>query len=342
MEMSESRAVVCYRLPGAQQPVRWEMSADEVETLHSLERLNGRSGFVFAPFREEGEWPLLLFPEEKGEEKADLSGSWPIYDHPHPSANSGMWPFDTFSEALKRGGYDKLVLSRCEKYDMERHPDVRLLFEQAMSCYPDAFVAMVSAPQCGTWLMATPEVLLQRNDTHYLTIALAGTKPSADESMPWSKKDQREQGYVTTYLSHVIERIAREKNIHGPYTVKAGTICHLRTDLLFSLADDNHLGTILQRLHPTPAVCGVPKRRAFHFILREEGYDRRYYSGFVGRIGPAPHPTSLFVTLRCIEIAHDSVWCYAGGGLLKESQCEREWQETVEKMKTMKLLLMKQ
>ena len=44
----------------------------------------------------------------------------------------------------------------------------------------------------------------------------------------------------------------------------------------------DHIGDLLQELHPTPAVCGLPKEEAFRFIPDNEGYDRSYYSGFTG------------------------------------------------------------
>lgn len=58
----------------------------------------------------------------------------------------------------------------------------------------------------------------------------------------------------------------------------AGALSHLKTDFHFSLPDSNKLGNLLNLLHPTPAVCGLPKEEAYRFIQDNEKYDRRYYS----------------------------------------------------------------
>jgi isochorismate synthase len=92
----------------------------------------------------------------------------------------------------------------------------------------------------------------------------------------------------------------------------------------------------LEALHPTPAVCGLPKQEAREFILAHEGYDRRYYTGFVGMLDLAS-ATDLYVNLRCMQCHADGqVTLYAGGGILPSSQCGKEWEESRQKMKTMK------
>jgi isochorismate synthase len=91
---------------------------------------------------------------------------------------------------------------------------------------------------------------------------------------------------------------------------------------------------LLQALHPTPAVSGLPKEEAFRFIEENEGYDRLYYSGFLGMLD-AERETGIYVNLRCMHIAHDSLTLFAGGGLLASSSLEDEWEETEYKLKTM-------
>ena len=100
----------------------------------------------------------------------------------------------------------------------------------------------------------------------------------------------------------------------GPYTARAGQLVHLKTDFYFLLKNTDNIGNLLQELHPTPAVCGLPKEDAFRFILENEGYDRSYYSGFTG-------------------------WLDTGGGILASSEVESEWTETGDKMNTMKSIL---
>ena len=95
----------------------------------------------------------------------------------------------------------------------------------------------------------------------------------------------------------------------------AGALSHLKTDFQFSLKDNKGLGDLLKVLHPTPAVCGLPKEEAYRFILQNEGYDRRYYSGFIGWLDPEGR-TDIYVNLRCMHIEDEQLTLYAGGGLL--------------------------
>jgi isochorismate synthase len=82
----------------------------------------------------------------------------------------------------------------------------------------------------------------------------------------------------------------------------------------------------------------LPKDKAYDFILSHEGYNRRYYSGFIGQLIPEGK-SDLYVNLRCMNILSDTLVLYAGSGILTSSEVESEWQETEAKMQTMKRLL---
>ena len=112
----------------------------------------------------------------------------------------------------------------------------------------------------------------------------------------------------------------------------------MKSDFFFSLPNPEKLGDVLQLLHPTPAVCGLPKEEAYHFIIENEGYDRSYYSGFIGWLDPKGK-TDLYVNLRCMNILPQTFTLYAGGGLLAASQLEEEWQETEDKLDTMRRIV---
>ena len=126
----------------------------------------------------------------------------------------------------------------------------------------------------------------------------------------------------------------------GPRTVRAANLVHLRSDFTFTILNNARVGNVLQLLHPTPAVCGLPKKEAYDFILANEHTPRLYYSGFMGPLNLSS-TTHLFVSLRCMQIADNQYRLYAGGGLLKDSVEEQEWQETEAKMETMRRVLKK-
>ena len=100
---------------------------------------------------------------------------------------------------------------------------------------------------------------------------------------------------------------------------------------------------IVRLLHPTPAVCGFPKEEAKVFILENEQYDRRYYTGFLGELNQSDVNgvlnSDLFVNLRSMEIEGSNANIYIGCGITKDSIPEKEWEESVNKSQTMKRVL---
>lgn len=245
--------------------------------------------------------------------------------------------FSRFHRAFSSLGLQKLVLARSADVNHSGACPVQL-FERACRLHSDAFVALFSAPQCGTWLIATPEVLLSQQCGRWHTMALAGTMRFTDPLPQWSKKNVQEQAYVAQYIKECIDRYSDDVAIKGPYTTRAGHLVHLRTDFSFTLADCTSVGQVLDVLHPTPAVCGLPKQEAQRFIIDNETCDRSYYSGFSGPMN-VNGCTAMFVSLRCMRILDDRYRLYAGGGILPQSDEAMEWDETVAKMQAMLSLI---
>ena len=252
--------------------------------------------------------------------------------------------FANYHAQLENDAFRKIVLARCADEKMPEGVEPMELFYRACALYPRLFIALVDTPKSGCWLTATPEILLEGQGSDWRTIALAGTmKLEGDQlngegkSLTWSTKNIQEQRIVATYITECLEQFTSDFREEGPRTVRAANLVHLRSDFTFRLSDHAHIGNLLQALHPTPAVCGLPKREAFQFIVRNEHTPRRYYSGFMGPLGT--DETHLYVSLRCMNIDHDTCHLYAGGGLLKDSILEQEWQETEAKLETIRKLL---
>jgi len=245
--------------------------------------------------------------------------------------------FSRFHRAFSTTDIQKLVLARCTEVG---HQGIMPsdLFMRACERFPEAFVTLFSAPQCGTWLMATPELLLARDDIHWRTMALAGTMPWSDEMPLWSEKNVQEQAYVAHYIKDCLHHYSNDVTLAGPYTTRAGKLAHLRTDFAFTLSETATVGDVLAALHPTPAVCGLPKQDALDFIIENESIDRSYYSGFSGPVN-LNDETAMFVSLRCMRILEDRYRLYAGGGILPQSVEEMEWNETTAKMHAMLSLI---
>ena len=320
-----------------------------VHAIPSCIALSGHSGFVMAPFNPTAEEPLLIIsPDEVehlqgGEDftgSSRYSGCSGISDISAPAAGSRAdyhIDFLNFHAHLLNDDFQKLVLSR--SILVERKEDISpiALFLRACEYYPRMFISLVYTPKTGMWLTATPEILLAGQNGQWQTVALAGTMAYAEE-LQWSDKNKQEQRYVATYIIEQLEHFTNHFSEEGPYTARAGHLAHLRSDFHFTLPDDNSVGELLQALHPTPAVCGLPKQDACRFILQNEHHSRSYYSGFMGPLF-VDGKTSLFVTLRCMQLYKNAYRLYAGGGLLKDSIEEQEWQETETKLDTMRRII---
>ena len=248
--------------------------------------------------------------------------------------------FSRFISSLEDNTFKKLVLSRNYTQALEGDFSPLTAFIRACNNYPRMMISLCHTPQTGTWIGSTPEIILSGQDTEWHTVALAGTMPMQGEIMPteWSEKNQNEQAFVSEYIRQTVKRFGNKLKEKGPYTARAGQLVHLKTDFHFELKDTAHLGDILQELHPTPAVCGLPKEEAYHFILNNEGYNRAYYTGIIGWLDPQGE-TTLYVNLRCMNITDKTATFYAGGGILPSSTVETEWEETQQKMNTMRNIL---
>lgn len=121
----------------------------------------------------------------------------------------------------------------------------------------------------------------------------------------------------------------------GPVTIKAGNVVHLKTQYNLSKKQtESKVGELIAGLHPTPAVCGLPRNKSYELIRKVEKHKRRFYSGFIGPWNLSGN-SQLFVNLRCAEIYSDKLSLYVGGGLTAESKPEDEWEETVKKSQTL-------
>jgi len=330
-----------YRLPEETAPRFVMQTSGSVALLNDIDALNGQSGFVFAPFRITDGSPLIVIRPDI----TDLSGVkiTPGKKTQHePAAEKHRKNdkaeysllFQRFHAPLVKGEMKKLVLSRRKTMEREDSFSPGRSFFRAAEKYARSFVYLFHTPQSGTWLGSTPEILLAGAGSGWQTVALAGTRYPNSGNVSWDDKNLREQHLVTSYILKQLNTFHIAPEITGPYTIKAGNLAHLRTDLSFSLPDRSKIGSLLQSLHPTPAVSGLPKDEAFQFIAEQEGYDRRYYTGFLGMLDPLAE-TNLYVNLRCMHIGKSSLTLYAGSGLLPSSTCRDEWKETEQKLRTM-------
>ena len=250
---------------------------------------------------------------------------------------------------IEKGEFQKVVPSRRQLIDLKEEFSLAGTFLELTRNFPEAFVSFFSIPGKGTWLGASPEILIDIDGNGiFRTTAVAGTQLCSPEvklsTVAWTQKEIEEQALVSRYIINNFKKIRlREFDESGPKTVRAGNLVHLRTDFIVNIHDVNfpQLGTVmLKLLHPTSAVCGMPKEPSLEFLRKFENYDREFYSGFLGPVN-VDRRTTLHVNLRCAQLMDKKAYLYSGAGVTLDSDPEQEWNETIIKNQAMKMILRK-
>lgn len=304
-------------------------------------------GFVFAPF-DAGQ--QVFFPEHACEIIKDTldfevaAGQFEDFVPTQTVKEAHEALVQRGIDAIKAGTFHKVVLSRREDIPVA---DLNFLamYQRLLQTYPTAFRYCFFHPQIGLWMGATPEQLLKKDGQHIATVSLAGTQ--VDQGFTptvWGTKEQEEQQIVTDFITNALDAHCTQVQATAPHTAKAGSLLHLKSEIQGVLKTPEDFVAVLKALHPTPALCGLPKAAARDFINAEEGYPREYYAGFLGELNrnyenQEPETADLFVNLRCVQLKYNAVQLYLGGGITADSNPTAEFWETVNKSQTIKKIL---
>ena len=307
-------------------------------TLHTITSDFTQSGFVFSPFNTSEK--TIFFPLQASEyikdsfTKQQFNFKEKLY-YNDTSKSTHIKIVQKAIDAIQNNEFKKVVISRKEIVALNG-VEVEVIYNRLLQLYPNAFVYVWFHPQVGLWFGATPETLLEVKNNSFSTMSLAGTQVyKKDEKVSWNSKEIEEQQIVTDYILNKLSAFSTNLKQLKTETVKAGSLLHLKAEIKGDLTKDK-LFDLVHLLHPTPAVCGMPKEKAKQFILENENYNRFYYTGFLGELNSNTNKDShLFVNLRCMEVKNNNAEIYVGGGITKESNPEKEWEETVAKSNIM-------
>lgn len=226
---------------------------------------------------------------------------------------------------IKRNKLPKLVLSRRKMIRNFNSLDLTKSFSNLCLNYPNAF-KYVFFDGKDSWIGAFSEVLGKFNKItkEFETMSLAGTIPVHEN---WSQKEIEEQKPVSDYIRNILQQYDFENTLKESETYDhiSGNIKHLKTDFKLKITPEN-LDMIIRELHPTPAVCGIPKDFCTDQIGKIEKFPRELYAGYI-KI-ETEHHIQFFVNLRCAKLYKNAVHLFVGGGITAESSPEKEWNET--------------
>ena len=323
---------VCFRVPNSEEVIVYYQNKN---TLYSTNDMLV-SGFIMSPFLQTEE--TYYIPDDLNE--TFLRKNISLCEKQEFQIKEEASKKTDFIELIKRakeqiysGVFNKVVVSRHSTFPSKKKPVN--LFLALENLYPETLVYLWHHPKVGTWLGASPEQLVNATAKETKTMSLAGTQLyNQHKPSKWTAKEYEEQAMVTKEMTNDLKTIFPSDQIFikGPLSLRTGNLLHLCTH--FKMPGLKvPLQSLINTLHPTPAVGGLPKEKAIEFIKSEEGYNRLFYTGFLGII--TKEKKHLFVNLRCGQWKNGKLTLFVGAGITEGSIPENEWIETQRKATTL-------
>jgi salicylate biosynthesis isochorismate synthase/menaquinone-specific isochorismate synthase len=238
--------------------------------------------------------------------------------------------------------FEKVVLAREVEVHAPVAHDPAAVLGLLRQAFPTSFTYAVGRGDA-TFIGATPELLIRREGQRASTVALAGsTRRSADpavddhlgEQLLRSDKDREENAIVARRIARTLKPFSVwVAAAPEPVVVKVANIQHLAAPIRAQLASSIDAIELVGRLHPTPAV-GAEPASALNVIPALEGFDRGWYAGPVGWTD-ASGDGEFCVALRCALLRGPVARCYAGCGIVRDSNPAAELAETEVKLQVM-------
>jgi salicylate biosynthesis isochorismate synthase len=247
---------------------------------------------------------------------------------------------DRFAGAVGRGRLDKVVLARRRDLTSAVEIDIVAAVRRLAAGSPSSTTYAFARGE-NVFLGATPERLISTQGKDFLTVAMAGSIRHDDDvareaslaaELLSSDKDREEHEIVVAMIRTLLEPAAAEIHVAPtPVVATFGTVQHLVTTVTGRLRDRAGILKLAGLLHPTPAVGGEPRALALELIAEHEGFERGWYAGPLGWVG-TDGDGEFVVALRCAVVSGRNAALFAGCGIVADSDPEREWEESRNKM----------
>jgi len=251
----------------------------------------------------------------------------------------GVWRsyIERVLQAIATEGFDKIVAARRARIVGDRPFDDLDVFARLLEAYPDCHLYLVRRGG-RSFVGATPETLFRVTDGALHTHALAGSwviDPGGDAEQAAaelleSSKNEWEHEVVHRQILDALRPLTTGLSSAPRSTLRLRNLLHLETPVHATMADDTHTIQVLDALHPTPAVGGLPKWEAVDWIRAHEPSPRGWYAGAVGWFDAAGNAT-FAVAIRCALLVGPEAWVYTGAGIVADSEPDAEYDETAVK-----------
>lgn len=240
-------------------------------------------------------------------------------------------------EAIRRGEVSKVVLARALEVELATAPDLPSLVGRLWQENPGAHVFLLEPEPGHVLLGAAPETIATVTQGVFHATAVAGSVPRGEGPVEQrelsrrllrSGKDRAEHAFcVEDMVERLGPRARSVRHQREPHVLSLARIQHLEASIEATLREGETVLSVLEALHPTPAVCGLPRDAALAFLAREEPVQRGWYAGPVGWFDASGQ--GIFVPALRMGVGRGTHWrLYAGAGIVEGSDPEAEWAET--------------
>ncbi len=276
-------------------------------------------------------WLAHLYRLLAVEEEQQLTAGELLAQREYPPSSQWVGTVADAVEAIRSQELEKVVLSRTLELAFDRPPSSGPLLERLAGDFPGC----TSLGACfggATLLAATPERLLSMEGSRVTSDAIAGTL-AGETAITDSAMLNHEHRPVVEAIRHAFHRCCDEVEVEpAPRSLELRELSHLATAVRGRLRPGAGLFRLLETLHPTPAVGGVPRARALDWIRAAEPHSRGWYTGAFGWIGDRQR-AELAVVLRCGLLEDRRLTLYAGAGITRASDPGAELEETALKFR---------
>jgi menaquinone-specific isochorismate synthase len=246
--------------------------------------------------------------------------------------------------AIRHGTVSKAVLARTLDVELDGAVDPVDVVGHLWSVNRASYVFFFEPSPGATIIGAAPETVATLRDGVFHATAVAGSIRRGDTAREQaelaarllaSDKDRSEQKIALDDMVARLGTVAHQiRTDPQPHVLTLARIQHLETEIRASVPPDVGILDLLRLLHPTPAVCGLPRDAAMAFLAEAEPFERGWYAGPVGFFDAEGN--GIFVPSLRMGVSTGSGWrLFAGAGIVEGSVPELEWEETAIKFEPM-------
>ncbi len=243
-------------------------------------------------------------------------------------------------QLIEQKKIQKVVLARSCILELDSAPDPFAITAALKQNAEGAFVFCVQSEK-SSFLGASPELLFAREKEHLISEAIAATRRRGntkeedalfEKELLSSTKELREFSFVQTHLQEHLLPFCAQPLTFTPLSIhKTKNVQHLYSQCRGLLKKEVTDSAILETLHPTPALCGFPREKAYSLIQELEPFDRGYYGGVIG--WSTAEKSEWVVGIRSCLLQGKVATLFSGTGIVEGSDPEAEWDELNQKLK---------